>query len=361
MSDAVTRRMIEVYRQLGEPTMYFTGMFQTPPINMHTSEEIEIDIVRADEDISVVIQDISGGYRYNSDDLFTNKSFKPPVHREAAPINAFDLLNRRPGQDPFMSPDFQANATMKAFNVARKIENKIRRSIELQASQVLQTGMATLTDMSGTALFTINYNPKATHFPTVSTPWTSANRDPAGDIDRTAEVIRNDGLMDPDLLIMGHRAFEGFIQDSEIRNRLDNRRFELGRIVPMQRMGNGGTFRGTVEIGNYSYDVWTYGGRYKDPQSRNKVQYMDPSKCIVRASGGRLDGTFGAIPRIVPPESRVLPFIPDRVSDSEGVRDMFLNAWVTPDGEQLFVGAGSRPLMIPTAIDTFGCIETSSV
>ena len=361
MSDSTTRRMIEAYRQLGMPTMFFTGMFQTPMINMHTSEEVEVDIVRADEDISIVVTDISSGYRYNSDDIYTNKSFKPPVHREAAPINAFDLLQRRPGEDPFMAPDFQANATVKAFNLILKIENKIRRSIELQAAQVLQTGTATLTDMNGTALFEINYSPKASHFPTASNPWGAANDDPLGDLDRLGEVIRNDGLSDPDQVTMGSRAYERFIQNAQVSERLDNRRIDMARIVPMDRMGNGGSFRGTIEIGNYRYEIWTYGGRYKQPESpRAKVQYLDPSKVVMRASDGRLDGTFGAIPRIVPPEARVLPFIPDRVSDAEGGRDMFMNAWVTPDGEQLFVGAGSRPLMIPTAIDTFGTLETNA-
>ena len=358
-SDQTTVRMIEAYRQTGMPTMFFTGMFQTPQRNMHTSQDVEIDIVRSDEDISIVVTDISSGYRYNQDDLYTNKRFRPPIHREAAPINAFDLLNRRPGEDPFFSPNFQASASMKAFDVMRKIENKIRRSIELQASQVLQTGRATLTDMAGTALYEIDYSPKTSHFPTTSNAWGTANADPFNDIDSLAEVIRNDGLSDPDMLIMGSDAFEAFIQDSEVRDRLDNRRIEMGRIVPMQRMGNGGTFRGTIEIGNYSYDIYSYGGRYKNPMSRNKVEYMDRSKVVVRDSNGRLDGTFGAIPRIVPPESRVLPFIPDRISDVEGGMDMFANAWVTPDGEQLIVGVGSRPLMIPTAVDTFGCLETS--
>ena len=360
MSDQTTIRMIEAYRQIGEPTMFFTGMFQTPAINMHTSQDVEIDIVRTDEDISVVVTDISSGYRYNSDDLYTNKKFRPPVHREAAPINAFDLLNRRPGEDPFQTPDFQASATIRAFNVARKIENKIRRSIELQASQVLQTGKATLTDINGTAIYEIDYKPKTTHFPTVTNAWSASNGNPLNDIDSLAEVVRNDGLSDPDMLIMGSRAFEAFVKNNDVEERLDNRRTEMGRIVPMDRMGNGGTYRGMIEIGNYHYDIYTYGGRYKNPMSKAKVQYMDTSKCIVCSSMGRKDGTFGAIPRIVPPESRVLPFIPDRISDTDGRMDMFVNAWVTPDGEQLIVGCGSRPLMIPTAIDTFGCIETSA-
>ncbi len=38
--------------------------------------------------------------------------------------------------------------------------------------------------------------------------------------------------------------------------------------------------------------------------------------------------------------------------------DMTTNAWFTPDNKHLKVSAGTRPLTIPTAIDTFGRIDT---
>src|SRR6056297_1909079 len=166
MSGNTTRRMISAYFQEASPTAFFSGMFQTRPENFHSSEEVEIDIVRSEEDVSIVIQDLSTGYRMNSDDLYTNKGFKPPIHKEAIPLNAFDLIKRMPGENPFQSPDFRANVITKMFSGMRKIERKIRRSIELQASQVLQTGVVTLTDINGAALYTLDYAPKTAHFPT---------------------------------------------------------------------------------------------------------------------------------------------------------------------------------------------------
>lgn len=363
MSGNTTKRMIRAYQQMAQPMLFLSGLFQSPPENFHTSEEVEIDIVRSDEDISIVIQDLSTGYRMNSEDLYTNKGFKPPIHKEAMPINSFDLLKRMPGQNPFQSPDFRANVILRMFNGMTKIERKIRRSIEVQASQVLQTGVVTLTDINGNALYTLDYKPKASHFPTAGTSWaTATGAQKLADINSLAEQIRNDGLADPDQLIMGVDAFENFISDADVQKRFDIRRIDLGTISAMEMRGNGGTFRGIVEIGNYRYDVWTYGGRYKDPQTGNKVQFVDPGKIIVRASSGRLDATFGAIPNIGSlmggQASQLLPELPSRVSNAAGGMDLFTNAWLSADGEQLFGGVGARPLMIPTAIDTFGCLDT---
>lgn len=360
MSGKTTKHMLLAYIQSAVTTMFFTGFFQSPAQNFHSSEEVEIDIVRSDEDISIVIQDLSTGYRMNSEDLYTNKGFKPPIHKEALPINSHDLIKREAGANPFEDPIFRANLISRFGRGMVKVANKIKRSLELQASQVLQTGIVTLTDSNGVALYTLDFKPKATHFPTAAILWDQATAVIADDLLALANVIRNDGLEDPDQLIFGENAFEAFIKDDLIKARFDNRRIDLGTIAPMQMRGQGGQFRGVVEIGNYRYDVWTYGGRYKDPQTGNKVQYMDPDKVIMRSSSGRLDATFGAIPNIGQilgaQSNQLLPELPGRLSDVDGGTDLFTNAWLSQDGEQLFGGVGARPLMIPTAIDTFGCI-----
>lgn len=356
MSDNATKRMIAAYQQERDPTLFLTGMFQTPPQNFHNSEEVEIDIMRGEEEVSIVIQDLSTGYRMNSADLYTNKKFKPPIHKEAAPLNAFDLIKREFGENPFMDPNFQANATVRSFRQFRKVENKIRRAIELQASQVLQTGTVTLTDTAGTPLFTLDYQGKAAHFPTAGTGWDQANADQLGDLGSLGDLIRSNGLHDPDQLIFGDDAFQLFIKNEDVQNQLDNRRYNVGEVRPEMR-GQGGTYQGSIWIKNYRYEMWTYSGRFKHPQTGVSTPFIAPDKVVVRASNGRLDGTFGAIPRIAPPDSRALPFIPPRMPDPTGGMDLWTNAWLSADGEQLFVGAGARPLMIPTAIDTFGCLD----
>lgn len=365
MSDSVTKRMLSAYVQMAPSTLFLSGLFQSPPENFYESEEIEIDIVRSQEDISIVIEDLSTGYRMNSEDLYTNKGFKAPIHKEAIPLNSFDLIKRMAGQDPFKSPDFRANIMTRLFNGMAKVERKIRRAIELQAAQVLQTGKVTLTDQSGLKLYNLDYKPKAAHFPTAGTAWSQSTATPLTDINALAEVIRNDGLDDPDQLIMGVGAFMAFIENDKVAKAYDNRRIDLGTISAMQMKGSGGTFRGVVEVGNYRYDIWTYGGRYLDPVAKKAKPFIDTGKVIVRASGGRLDATFGAIPNIGAllgeQATRLLPELPGRISNTAGGMDLFTNAWLTPDGEQLFGGVGARPLMLPTAIDTFGCLDTGIV
>jgi len=355
--------MIRAYQeQNAQPTMFLSGFFQSPAGNFYSSEEVEIDIVRSDEDISIVVQDLTTGYRMNSDDLYTNKAFKAPIHKEAISLNSIDLLKRMPGKNPFEDPGFRAAVILKMYSGMGKVERKIRRAIELQGAQILQTGQLTLTDSDGNSLYTLDFKPKSTHFPTAAVPWSGTSPDMLGDINGLAEAIRNDGISDPDQLIMGNASFRKFIMNSDVKAAYDIRRIDQGTIAPMKVMGNGGTYRGTVEIGNYRYDIWTYGGRYTDPATGEKATYIDDGKVVVRASTGRLDATFGAIPNIGrllgTQNTNLIPELPGRLSNSSGGMDLFTNVWLSNDGEQLFGGVGCRPLLIPTALDTYGCLDT---
>ncbi len=53
MSGSTTRRMLAAYIQMAAPTLFLSGFFRSPPANFHTTEEVEIDIVRSDEDIAI--------------------------------------------------------------------------------------------------------------------------------------------------------------------------------------------------------------------------------------------------------------------------------------------------------------------
>ena len=361
MSGATTIRLIEAYNQLATPVRFLMGFFRSPQQNFHDTEEVEIDVQRSGEEIAVVVQDLNTGYRQNVQDLYVNKGFKPPVFSESGPIKVHDLMKRVPGQNPFMTPDFQANAITRAFDIFRKLEEKIRRTMELMAAQVLQTGTITLIDNNGVALYTLDFQPKSSHFPTASVPWISGSATPMADIKTLAEQIRIDGLSDPDTLIFGENAFEFFIEDAQVQQRLgkDQVRISMGEVVPSVR-GQGATYMGTIWINSYRFDMWTYKGRYNHPQTSVSTLYLDPDKIIVMDSNARLDATFGGVPMLVPPDARVLPYLPGRISNQSGSVDIFSNAWIEPNGKVLNIGADSRPLMVPTAIDRFGCLDTQA-
>ena len=320
MSDLTTRTLIEAHYQEAAPTPYFAGMFQARPGNFHSTEEVEVDIVRTGEDVAVVVTDISTGYRMNSTDLSTNKSFKPPVFKEAIALNSSDLLKRMPGNNPFADVGFRSAVLARMLRGMRTIESKIKRAIELQASQVMQTGVVTLSDASGNALYSLDYAPKSTHFPTAGTSWASATlAQKIADLTNLAAVIRADGLTDVDEITLGSAVWENLVGTAGFLERFLSPRANLGTITPADRRGKGETYRGVLELGNYQFDVFSYSGRYKHQQTGVSTEFLTPGKVVVRASSARMDASFGAIPNIgqlLGADTRVIPEMPSRMSSS---------------------------------------------
>lgn len=358
MSGQTTRQMIALYEQEASPTMFLSGLLRSPARNFHTTEEVEFDIIRSGEDVATVITDLSTGGNLNELDGYTNKSFKPPIFQEQAALNSFDLIKRQAGVDPFQSPDFQANATLKAFSLIRKLDDMVRRAVELQASQMFQTGVLTLLNKAGVASYSLDYKPKVTHFPTVAISWSSGSSDKLGDIQSLGNVIRQDGLSDPNMLIFGETAWSQFINDTNVLAQLDTRRVGIGEIRPENR-GEGAVFQGFIWIGSYRYEMWTYTGRYKHPTTGVPTKFIADDKVIVMDGSARFDLTFGAIPLINTGQPPALPGLPQRMNSTTGGFGITTNSWVTQNGTSLFVSAGSRPLCIPTAIDRYGAIDTT--
>lgn len=358
MSDKSTIQMIDMYLEDASAPMFLSGFFRSPPQNFHTTEFIEIDIQRDGEDVAIAIKDLSLGPNHNENSVYSNKRVTPPIYDEEGGVTAFDMIQRMPGQNPFTNPSYGANATQQAFTIFRKLENKIRRAIELQASQVLQTGVLSLINKAGTVVYTIDFSPKSTHFVT-PTAWAldGSTGDPLADISALNNVIRRDGKREPRRMTFGDSAFQRFLANAKVQKALDSRRGVTAELAPVAR-GQGATFQGWVWIGNYREEMWTYDGFYTHPQTGVATPFVNTNKVIID-SDGRLDLTYGAIPLLVPPDQRVMPYLPPRISSASGGLDLTTNAWLTPDNKRVMVSAGTRPLTIPTAIDTFGCLTVA--
>jgi hypothetical protein len=344
-----------MYLEESEAPLFLSGFFRSPPENFHTTEEVEFDVQRDSEQVAIVIKDLSLPPNHNESTLYTNKRLKPPIYDEEGAVTAFDMIQRQPGQSVNMSPNFLANATRQAFAIFRKLENKIRRSIELQAAQVLQTGQLTLIDKGGVSVYTLDFGPKGTHFVT-PTAWATdgSTGDPLADIESLGTVVRRDGKRVPNRLLFGLGAYRRFLENAKVKARLLQVRGQLIEAAPAVR-GQGATFQGWIWAGHYRFEMWTYDGFYSHPQTAALTPFLGDNK-VVMIGDGRLDLTYGAIPMITPPDQRALPFLPPRISSAGGGLDLTTNAWVTPDGKRVMVSAGTRPLTIPTAIDTFGCL-----
>lgn len=382
MSDQSTNRMIAAYLEQAVSPMFLTSMFQSPAENFHATEKIELDIERDTEEVAIAITaSVQDGYRNNETTKYVNKSFTPPIFNEMATISGNDLMKRMPGRTPFEDPVFLADAMKKSFRVYNKLEKKVRRAVELMASQLLTTGTLTLTDSGSNTLYTINFSPKSGHFVT-TTPWATdgTTGDPIDDIAGLAVTLRRDGKQVPDQIIFGaNGAWPKFLNNATVKQYLGRLGYGLGQVgngvqtapvdpailiaqsggVAPSRAGvEGATYYGRILINNYIYECWGYDAFYMAPNGGAFTPYVADNKVIVRASKGRLDLSFGAIP-ILSRDPRVEAFLPARISGPAQQVDLTPNAWLSLDGRTLNVSAGTRPMTIPTAIDTFGCLTVS--
>ncbi len=353
------KRMLQSYREFRAPDLFLSGFFQVRARNIFDCEKVNFDVKRLGEQISPVVATMTGD-TYNSSDVFTTKEWTPPSFEEGAPFNANDLLKRAFGENEYDSTDmsFMAQLVERIMESFQELEAKINRTIEVQASQVLQTGTLSLKNQKGDATYTVDFFPKPTHFPTAGTAWNAGGADPLGDLEALADVIRDDSTWDADLLIMGSSAFDAFLKNDDVQKFFDNRRIEVGNIRPEVR-GNGGKFQGFVSIGNYRFDIWTYNGRYQDIGESTKTKYVSDGNVIMLSSGAPLDKVFGGVPRVVDVDPRFADILPSRVS-MPSATDFSPNIYATPNGKQLIIELASRPMCIPTAIDSYGTLDTGT-
>lgn len=348
---------LQLYIQMRSPNGFLSRMFTIKPGGVYNGGKVAIDIQRFGEQVAIAIKKCTGP-NLNDFDIFTTKEFEPPAYGEAFPLDVCDLVDRMAGVDPYTAAytDYASQLVAKMAQGFALIDDKIKRAVELQASQILQTGTLVLTDSAGATVYEIDFKPKATHFPTVSVDWDNASSTKIADLLALAKVIRGDGKIDCDMLIMGETALSLFLADDDVKEFLDNQRMELGQIAP-QFVDSGATFYGFVWVGTYRFQIYAYPDTYEDPQTELPVNYVGADKVIMLSSRTRLDMTSARVPLPLGPDPRVANLVPGRMSSRTDGFDVTPNVYATPNGKQIMGELESRPLLIPVQIDGFGCLD----
>jgi len=354
------QKMLDVYRQKRVAFSYLSSMFKTKPGDITDSEYIEWDTVRSGEEIAPVITNIGAGSNMNSQEIFTNKSVKPPVFSESEPFNAFDLMKRQPGDTVYETGAAQAAAKLsnKIMESWDKLTEKIKRTIELQAAQILQTGTITLYNSANVAAYTLDYKPKTAHIATTAISWSAGNATIIADIETMCDLVRDNGQVDVTRMIMGKAAFKNALANTAFAALFDKDGFNLGMLDPQKR-GMGEKYQGFVNIGAYRIEIYTYNASYIDLGGTRRNYILDDN-VIFLPDEADLDfrKCFGGIPQIVAVDPRFASYLPGRVTIG-GAFDFRPRIFVDSKEDTLFTEIKSRPLLIPRSIDRFACLDTT--
>lgn len=322
-----------------------------------TAKTLTWDIVRYTDKIAGTI-DPGTGAHINTVQKFSTKELSPPEYHEAFSIDARDLVNRMAGENQFdaSSRSFRARFAAQAAESMAQSAGLIDRGMELQASQILQTGQL---DLPGEKPFVVDYRPKSSHFPTASILWSNAGTAvPLNDIENLATQIKTDSRQRMVQAIMGRTALREFLDSDQVQAQADLRRINTMDIAPVIDEENGAHMWGTVSFNGYVMKIWQYDAEFEPLAGGANVPYVDEENVILLpANTSGLVVASLLVPRIVPPDPRVASMVGTPTTSSGGW-DLTPNVWVTDQGNVVSAGFQAQPVLIPQGIDEFGTLST---
>jgi len=359
MNEKLTK-VLEVFKDDNDLKQrgFLSSLFVTRPNYYTKSESVKVDIVRRGHKVAPFIKDLATGKVLVSAKDFTTKEFCPPVISLATPANLYDLMDRRPGETEYAEiGSWQGRLFNELKDALLEQHKMMSEALELQASQILQTGTLTLTDEDNNTSYVLNFSAAATHFPTVGTDWGAVGATPLADIESLCNVINSDGKRRPSLMLIGATAWQNLVADSGFAAAVRKDGLALGSLAP-QLENKGAVYQGYLNVGSYRLDMYTYDATYEKLGSTTQYAYLGATKVVITAAPQDLD--FRAVYGGVPTLGMKDPFrsiIPSEVTYENGLR--VTNRVYEDEAADTFQAESKcRPLLIPVSIDRFGCLET---
>lgn len=342
---------------------FLSSFFITGPRDIVNAESFKIDIRRGTRKIAPVISNITqiGGKIKKS--IYTQKEFTPPVVAVSGDFAPGDLIEKAFGLTEYDSADEDYGMQLQAniSDTMGEIDRQIARNPEYQASQILQSGTMTLYDDNGNAAFTIDFKPKATHFVTVGTDWSTVTADMNGDITSLYEVIKKDSGVNADNLIFGRESLKDYMKGNDFAKVFDLRRVESGVFNPDERNPDV-NFLGDLLIGYKRFKCWLYEGEYEDPTTPGTIlTFVETDSVIMvpdfQAPNVDFRKVWCRVPTITGVDPRFAELVPTSMELSN--RQFTTRVWVDGNADTLNVELKARPLCVPVSIDAFGSLDTS--
>jgi hypothetical protein len=338
---------------------FLTSFFKVGPESFTDVDEVELDIIRNGEEIAPVVTNLSTGAVAIVEDTFTNKKVPFPVYALEAPVGIDQLMARQPGENAYQDRvDWFGRLARILVSRFTKMTAMLRRSIELQAAQIFQTGTLDLTNEDGKVAWRLNFNPNPDHFPTVITNWNDPDADIIGDIRTLSDTLRAHGQVDIKNLVMDDYSLEDFLSNKRVQADLKQDGLRLGALNP-RLVGKGAKYYGYIHVGSNLYDIWVYSATYNPFGSTETKKYLGDHKVLFLPAWEDLDfrRIFGGIPK-GPLDGIFDQIIGGSKITIEGEYDFRTRVYYDVKPNTYTGEIKSRPICMPASIDRFGCLTT---
>ena len=386
--DAYSRFMVMGFDEkavIGVPTG-FQSIFGRPSTGAVTvfqpdSKLVEIDIMRGNERLAALVHRGTNsrpiaGQSNVSEQRYTTFSRRYPLIEEEGDINADQILNRLAGDSPYQNKTRLERTRKLGLTEHQEHIRRIVRLCEVLAAQSALEGIQDAIFGTTNTDFLYDFHRLSTHTVTPAAKWDVVGTDLIGDIDTGCALIRADGKVLPDCLIMGSGAMEGFIANTSVLAQADSRRFELIMVsrnnpVPpkLDFMIEGGFIpRGRLRT-PAGFEVWlfTYLDVYTNAAG-TATPYLPVNQALLFSSEARCDRYFGP-PELMPQTSQQLQFfqemfgfspdlgvMPPNIKAGPGVvrPEMFyFDAYMAANHKTVTIRTQAAPIFATTMTDAF--------
>lgn len=334
------RTLMEVVRNNPPTRTFFRDTFFTN-VQTFPTERVDLDIVKGDRQMAAFVHPRVGGSVIRMDGYRT-ESYAPPLINPADITTADMLMTRLPGEDLYSSRTPMQRAAERLTYEYNKLQDSAIRREEWMCATALMEGKIPIVGKGVNEEIDFGHTLKKTL--TSDNVWGGSKASILDNLEDWVDEVEEEGLVNPDMLILGNKAARLFRDDKKILALLDNRRVQYGEIAPRD-LPNGVRYIG--HLAAPSLDVYTYSERYLDdwttPDEPAVKPLVAPEKALLISSQARYAMAYGMVTYI------------DDASKSWVTAEAprILTAYVKHNPDRKFLELKSRPLPIPDKADSW--------
>lgn len=248
---------------------------------------------RGKERVAVDVLRGSKGH-LNQGQKFTEKMIVPPYYHEKVLLESTSIYDL-----PFEAGDNYNTAQIQALaqHSAHELDENgkmIERAIELQAAQLLQTGIVEL--KSGES---IDFKRKPEMIE-ANESWTTTS-DLVGYFEGVGRKLRSVGKVlggQRIATIMGFEAWAIFRQNETIKDAENFFTINNTEVSEMMKNTAGGSYKGELRCGGQTFEIWVYDEIYEDADGNDQYYWDSKTVCCLPITQFIGETSFCGVPQL---------------------------------------------------------------